>query len=51
MKCDICSKTVATTILNKIKGSYVKDDKKKKRVICFECQKRLRTKEKILEEL
>ena len=51
MKCDICSKTLATTILNKIKGTYVKDEKKKKRVVCFECQKRLGTKEKMQEEL
>jgi len=51
MKCEICKKEVASLFLGKVKGTYIKDSKKKKRLICFECQKRLGSKEKILSEL
>ncbi len=51
MKCDICSKTIATGFLEKVKGTYIRDKNKKKRSICFECQKRLGSKENILREL
>ncbi len=51
MKCEICSKKITETFLGKILGTYVKDNKGKKRTICFECQKQLKTKEKILEKL
>jgi len=50
MKCDICKKTMAETFLKKIIGSYVKKNGKL-HPVCRECQKRLQTKEKIVEEI
>ena len=41
MKCDICGKTIATTFLEKIKGTFVKDAKGKRHAVCFDCQKTL----------
>lgn len=40
MKCEICSKSIGTTFMGKILGTYIKDNKGKKRAICFECQKK-----------
>jgi len=51
MKCEICGKKIGEMFLNKIKGTIIYDAKHKKRHICFECQKRLGSKEKILEGL
>ncbi len=51
MKCEICSKKIDTTFLNKIVGTMVKDEKGKKHNICFECQKKLTTKQEILKNL
>ena len=51
MKCSICSAKIDTTFLIKIIGSYVKDEKGKKHVICNECQKKLKSKEEILKNL
>ncbi len=51
MKCEICKKKIAELFLGKIKGTMIKDAKGKKRYICFECQKNLNSKEKILDEL
>ena len=51
MKCEICKKPVANTFLKKIIGTYVKDERGKKHLICFECQKKFRTKNEILEKL
>ena len=51
MKCEICKKNIETTFMNKILGTYIKDQKSKKRVVCFECQKKFNTKEKILENI
>ena len=52
MKCKICSKNVETTFMSKILGTYIKDDKGKKHVICFECQKKFNNdKAKIAEKL
>jgi len=48
MKCSICSKTIETTFLNKIIGTYVKDSNGKLHPICFECQKKFDSKEEIL---
>jgi len=45
MKCDICGKKIELTFLNKIIGTRIKDEKKKKRIICNECQKRHTTTE------
>jgi len=51
MKCEICKKKIAELFLGKIKGTVIKDSKGKKHYVCFECQKRLGTKDKIMEEL
>ena len=51
MKCGICSKKIEKTFLNKIVGTMVKDEKGKKHTICFECQKKLSTKQEILKNL
>ena len=48
MKCSICNKTIETTFLNKMLGTYVKDSKGKLHAICFECQKKFTSKEEIL---
>ncbi len=51
MKCELCKKQIAELFLKKIVGTYVKDKKGKKHVICFECQTKFKTKQKILENL
>ncbi len=51
MKCEICSKKIEETFLKKIIGTYTKDSKGKKHLICFDCQKKFQTKENILKEL
>ena len=52
MKCEICNKNIETTFMNKILGTYIKDEKGKKHLICFECQKKFNnSKKEILENL
>lgn len=51
MKCEICGEKIDETFLKKIIGSYVKDEKGKKHVICSKCQADLNTKERILEKI
>ena len=51
MKCDICGKTIETTFLNKLLGTYIKDSKGKLHPVCFECQKKFKTKEELLKGL
>ncbi len=51
MKCEICKKSIVETFLKKIIGTVVKDKKGKMHNICFECQKKFTTKQKILENL
>ena len=51
MKCEICKKKIPETFLKKILGTYVKDNKGKKHTICFECQKKFRTKEEIFKNM
>ena len=50
-KCEICSGKIEELFLGKIKGTYIKDAKGKQHIICFDCQKKLKTKEAILEKL
>lgn len=50
-KCEICKEKLGETFLNKVLGTYVKDTKGKKHLICFECQKKFGSKEKILENI
>ena len=51
MKGEICSKKIEEIFLGKILGTYIKDEKGKKHIICFECQKKFKTKEEILENI
>ena len=51
MKCEICGKKIEEIFLKKILGTYLKDDKGKKHLICFECQKKFKSKKEILENL
>ena len=51
MKCEICNKAIETTFLNKLLGTHVKDSKGKLHSICFECQKKFRSKEEILKAI
>lgn len=39
MKCELCKQAVETTFLDKILGTYVKDAKGKKHVVCVHCQR------------
>ena len=51
MKCEICKNTIQETFLKKIIGTIIKDEKGKKHSICFECQKKLKTKQEILKNV
>lgn len=51
MKCEICKRDIEEKFLKKIVGTYVKDEAGKKHVICFECQQKFPTKDKVLENL
>ncbi|MEM4263475.1 MAG: hypothetical protein QW666_01090 [Candidatus Woesearchaeota archaeon] len=51
MKCEICRKSIGETFLKKILGTYVKDSKGKKHIVCFECQKNFRTKDELLKNI
>ena len=39
MKCDVCKEKIETTFLEKIVGTYVKVNSKKK-LVCNNCQKK-----------
>ena len=51
MKCEICKNKIEETFLNKVVGSYVKDEKGKKHLVCNDCQKKYKTKKEILAKL
>ena len=51
MKCEVCSKAIATTFLEKLKGTFVKDSKGKLHPVCFECQSKFTDKESLLQQL
>ena len=51
MKCELCKGTVETLFLEKISGSYVKDAKGKKHLICPHCQKKFPQKSEVLKKL
>jgi len=40
MKCELCSAALATTFLKKVVGSYVRDGKGKRHLVCPACQKK-----------
>ena len=48
MKCEICGKSVATTFLEKLKGTFVKDAKGNLHPVCFECQSKFNGKAELL---
>ena len=50
-KCEICGARIGTTILGKIEGTYIKDKKGKKHMICNNCQRKFQSKEEILRTL
>lgn len=50
-KCEICGNKIEDLFLGKFKGTYIKDSKGKKHIVCFDCQKKLKTKDAILEKL
>ncbi len=41
MKCNICNKKTEETFLKKPIGTYVRDSKGKRKIICSECQSKL----------
>jgi len=51
MKCEICKATIPELFLQKVVGTYVKDAKGKKHIICSNCQRTLKEKKDILEKL
>jgi hypothetical protein len=51
MKCEICKKSINETFLNKIVGSYVKDEKGKKHMVCNMCQKEYKNKKEMLKRI
>ena len=51
MKCEICGKKIEVTFMDKIIGTYVKDEAGKKHLVCFECQKKFNDKASILENI
>ena len=51
-KCDICKNKITELFLSKYKGTIIKKPGKSKQYkICFECQKKFRKKEELLEKL
>ncbi|MBS3138784.1 hypothetical protein J4207_03705 [Candidatus Woesearchaeota archaeon] len=51
MKCELCKATLSQLFLGKINGTYVKDEKGKKHLVCFDCQKKFPSKTEVLEQL
>lgn len=50
-KCEICNKKIEETFLGKIIGTYIKDKKGKKHIVCFKCQKKFPKKEELLKAI
>lgn len=51
MKCSICKQRIATTFLEKLVGTYVRDAHGRKQPVCSACQKRLGSAEALRAEL
>jgi len=52
VKCSVCGNKIKELFLGKLKGTIIKKPgSSKKYYVCFECQKKLVTKEKILEKI
>jgi len=50
VKCDICHENLDTTFLQKVIGTMIKVEKKK-RYVCFSCQRKYPRKEDLLKQL
>jgi formylmethanofuran dehydrogenase subunit E len=51
MKCELCNSQIEELYLKKIRGTYIKDAKGKKHIVCSACQEKFANdKEKILAE-
>ena len=51
MKCEVCGKSIATTFLEKLKGTFIKDAKGKLHAACFECQSKFKDKAALLQQI
>ncbi len=51
LKCEICKGKLETTFLEKLLGTYVKDAKGKKHLVCPQCQKKLPKKADLLKKI
>lgn len=51
VKCEICKNKIDTIFLNKLLGTYIKDEKGKKHSVCFSCQKKFNTKDDMLSKI
>ena len=52
VKCSICGNKLQELFLEKLKGTIVKKPGKSKQYnVCFECQKKFKTKEELLEQI
>ncbi|MBS1266422.1 MAG: hypothetical protein MAG795_00389 [Candidatus Woesearchaeota archaeon] len=51
MKCKICKKKIEKHFLKKPLGTYVKSEKGKKLIVCSNCQKQYKSKDKILAKM
>ncbi len=51
MKCEICGKKITKNLLNKINGTYVKDENGKLHVVCSDCQRKYKTKEELIKAI
>ena len=51
-KCSICSNKIQELFLEKLKGTIVKKEGSNKQYpVCFECQKKFKSKEELLEQI
>ncbi len=51
MKCEICGRRIEVSLLNKIRGTFIKDSNGKFHVVCNECQSKFKTKKELLEQI
>ena len=51
MKCSICKNKIKKIYLNKIVGTYIKDQKGKEHPVCSECQSEFQNKKELLEKI
>jgi hypothetical protein len=49
VKCEVCKEKIGETFLNKVLGTYVKDEKGKKHLVCSNCQAKVTSKKELIE--